>query len=60
MLLRKDIALVVSILFVFQIQTSYSLINRGRFPEGFVFGTASSAFQDSRLFLLWPILRRDD
>ncbi|XP_031269584.1 beta-glucosidase 40-like [Pistacia vera] len=45
MLLRKDIALVVSILFVFQIQTSYSLINRGRFPEGFVFGTASSAFQ---------------
>ncbi|KAJ0094501.1 hypothetical protein Patl1_16705 [Pistacia atlantica] len=58
MLLRKDIALVVSILFVFQIQTSYSLINRGSFPEGFVFGTASSAFQDSRLFLLMANLEK--
>ncbi|KAJ0039056.1 hypothetical protein Pint_23520 [Pistacia integerrima] len=45
MFARKDIALAVSVLLVFQIQTCFSQINRASFPKGFVFGTASSAFQ---------------
>ncbi|KDO81802.1 hypothetical protein CISIN_1g0105882mg, partial [Citrus sinensis] len=47
MLFKSGIAnLVVSLLLVaFGIQTCSSQINRASFPKGFVFGTASSAFQ---------------
>lgn len=47
MLFKKGIAyLVASLLLVaFGIQTCSSQINRASFPKGFVFGTASSAFQ---------------
>ncbi|XVF85829.1 hypothetical protein PTKIN_Ptkin17bG0149200 [Pterospermum kingtungense] len=44
MLLRKGIALGI-VLVVLGIQTGFSEINRASFPEGFVFGTASAAFQ---------------
>ncbi|KAJ6910262.1 hypothetical protein NC652_021062 [Populus alba x Populus x berolinensis] len=45
MLLRRGIALVIIVSVAFQIQTCLSQINRASFPKGFVFGTASSAFQ---------------
>ncbi|KAG6757995.1 hypothetical protein POTOM_038326 [Populus tomentosa] len=41
------IAFLIAVLVAFEIQTSLSQINRASFPEGFVFGTASSAFQSS-------------
>ncbi|GLT27569.1 hypothetical protein SLA2020_025560 [Shorea laevis] len=44
MSLRKNIALVIAFL-VLGIQACLSEINRTSFPQGFVFGTASSAFQ---------------
>ncbi|KAG5240183.1 beta-glucosidase [Salix suchowensis] len=45
MLPRRGIAWVVIVLVAFEIQTCLSQINRASFPKGFVFGTASSAFQ---------------
>lgn len=39
------IAILIAVLVAFEIQTSSSQINRASFPKGFVFGTASSAFQ---------------
>ncbi|KAJ4710778.1 Beta-glucosidase [Melia azedarach] len=43
---KDDIALVAVLLLVFGIQTCFSQnITRTSFPKGFVFGTASSAFQ---------------
>ncbi|KAG6759883.1 hypothetical protein POTOM_036377 [Populus tomentosa] len=39
------IAILIAVLVAFEIQTSLSQINRASFPKGFVFGTASSAFQ---------------
>nr|AUO68304.1 putative glycoside hydrolase [Populus trichocarpa] len=39
------IAFLIVVLVAFEIQTSLSQINRASFPKGFVFGTASSAFQ---------------
>nr|APR63783.1 hydroxyisourate hydrolase family protein [Populus tomentosa] len=45
MLLRRGIALVIIVSVAFQIQTCLSQMNRASFPKGFVFGTASSAFQ---------------
>ena len=45
MLLKRGIAWVVMVLAAFEIQTCLSQINRASFPKGFVFGTASSAFQ---------------
>ncbi|KAI4328528.1 hypothetical protein L6164_020876 [Bauhinia variegata] len=47
MVLRRGIALAIALLLLFEIQTCLSQlqINRGSFPKGFVFGTASSAFQ---------------
>lgn len=44
MLLRKGIALGIALV-VLGIQAGFSEINRTSFPEGFVFGTASAAFQ---------------
>ncbi|GLU09529.1 hypothetical protein SLE2022_263840 [Rubroshorea leprosula] len=44
MSLRKNIALAIAFL-VLGIQACLSEINRTSFPQGFVFGTASSAFQ---------------
>ncbi|KAF2294992.1 hypothetical protein GH714_030007 [Hevea brasiliensis] len=45
MTMRRGIGLVILVLVVFEIQTCLSQINRASFPKGFVFGTASSAFQ---------------
>ncbi|KAJ7943360.1 Beta-glucosidase [Quillaja saponaria] len=45
MLLRKGIVLVIVLVLGFEIQICMSDINRTSFPKGFVFGTASSAFQ---------------
>ncbi|KAK3200317.1 hypothetical protein Dsin_023732 [Dipteronia sinensis] len=46
MLKRKDIAALVLVFVVFGIQTCFSQnIGRASFPNGFVFGTDSSAFQ---------------
>ncbi|OMO71965.1 Glycoside hydrolase, family 1 [Corchorus olitorius] len=42
--LRKDIALVITLIVV-GIPAGLSEINRASFPQGFVFGTASSAYQ---------------
>ncbi|KAL7181508.1 hypothetical protein ACSBR1_040409 [Camellia fascicularis] len=45
MLLRKGIALVI-VLMVLEVQTCLAqIMNRASFPKGFVFGTASSAYQ---------------
>ncbi|CAI9096483.1 OLC1v1032644C1 [Oldenlandia corymbosa var. corymbosa] len=44
-MLRKDIVLFVLLLVVFEVQTCLGVINRSSFPQGFVFGTASSAYQ---------------
>ncbi|CAL5428708.1 unnamed protein product [Camellia sinensis] len=45
MLLRKGIALVI-VLMVLDVQTCLAqIMNRASFPKGFVFGTASSAYQ---------------
>ncbi|XP_059655712.1 beta-glucosidase 40 [Cornus florida] len=44
-MLRRSIALVFTIVVVFGIQTCLAQMNRGSFPKGFVFGTASSAYQ---------------
>ncbi|KAF8378780.1 hypothetical protein HHK36_030129 [Tetracentron sinense] len=44
MLLRKGIAFAL-VHVLLQIQCCFSDINRGSFPKGFVFGTASSAYQ---------------
>ncbi|KAB5538463.1 hypothetical protein DKX38_015996 [Salix brachista] len=42
---RGRIALIMAVLVAFEIQTCLSQINRASFPKGFIFGTASSAFQ---------------
>ncbi|XP_038707791.1 beta-glucosidase 40 [Tripterygium wilfordii] len=46
-MMRRDIVnvLIVVVMVLSEIQTSFSQINRRSFPKGFVFGTASSAFQ---------------
>ncbi|KAA8532913.1 hypothetical protein F0562_032970 [Nyssa sinensis] len=44
MLWKSDIPLVI-VLVVLGVQTCLAQINRGSFPKGFVFGTASSAYQ---------------
>ncbi|KAK6921924.1 Glycoside hydrolase family 1 [Dillenia turbinata] len=45
MWLRKDTGVTIVVLVIFGIQTCHSEINRASFPKGFVFGTASSAYQ---------------
>ncbi|KAK9276681.1 hypothetical protein L1049_006217 [Liquidambar formosana] len=45
MLLKRGIIALVIVLVAFVTQTSSSEINRGSFPKGFVFGTASSSYQ---------------
>jgi hypothetical protein len=52
MLLRRGLALVIIVSVAFQIQTCLSQINRASFPKGFVFGTASSAFQVRFILLI--------
>ncbi|KAE9597344.1 putative beta-glucosidase [Lupinus albus] len=46
------INLILAVTILFQIQTCKSDINRADFPNGFTFGTASSAFQVSIYFLI--------
>ncbi|OAY59393.1 beta-glucosidase 40 [Manihot esculenta] len=45
MMRRRGIGLVILVVVAFEIQICLAEINRGSFPKGFVFGTASSAFQ---------------
>ncbi|KAF8378817.1 hypothetical protein HHK36_030166 [Tetracentron sinense] len=59
MLLRKGIVFALVLVFL-QIQSCFSNINRGSFPAGFAFGTASSAYQyegavkaDGRGLTIW-------
>lgn len=47
------IAFLIVVLVAFEIQTSLSQINRASFPKGFVFGTASSAFQVCAISFNW-------
>lgn len=45
MMSLRDIALLLTVVSMIQFESCHADINRGSFPEGFVFGTASSAYQ---------------
>lgn len=47
--------LILTMMALLEIQICSSEINRGNFPNGFVFGTASSAFQVGATHLLTTI-----
>ena len=55
MAFRGGTMLILTMMALLEIQICSSEINRGNFPNGFVFGTASSAFQVGATHLLTTI-----